>query len=172
MLVGPNCVVLPAVSHADASGVSRQRAVCDDVAMDLAWEEFSPRITAAPLMAERRRLVLRAATEGLSESWLDSPDGTPGDTPGPWRIMQSRDPAFMIAVAVWVDGRPVRPGLPMRLRMAMNSFLGSNFAPVVATVTPAVDWDALTRSQRDAAEASLPAFLLSHPDLGTSRTTR
>jgi hypothetical protein len=129
--------------------------------MDLAWEAFSPRITAAPLMAERRRLVLRVATEGLSENWLDAG----GDTPSAWRIMHSNDPAFMIAVSIWVDGRPVRPGLTMRMRMAMNSLIGSAYAPMVMTVTPAVDWDALNWMDRKAAEASLPAFLLSHPEL-------
>jgi hypothetical protein len=86
--------------------------------------------------------------------------------------MRSRDPVFMIAVAVWVDGRPVRPGLAMRMRMAINSLVGSDFAPMVATVTPAVDWDALQRTEREAAEASLPGFLLSHPEIGTPRATR
>ena len=70
--------------------------------MDMAWEAFSPRITAAPLMAERRRLVLRAATEGLSESWLDD---ACDEAPSAWRIMRSNDPAFTIAVSVWVDGQ-------------------------------------------------------------------
>jgi exosortase A len=159
---GPDCVILPGTPDADATGVRRQRIVCHEVAMDLAWEAFTPRITAAPLMAERRRLVLRAATEGLSESWLDSTGGKPSA----WRIMHSDDPAFMIAVAVWVDGKPTRPGLRMRMQMAMNSLFGSDYAPMVATVTPAVDWGALDANGRKAAEASLSVFLLSHPDLG------
>jgi hypothetical protein len=77
----------------------------------------------------------------------------------------------MIAVSMWVDGRPVRPGLAMRMRMAMNSLFGSDYTPVVVTVTPAVDWDALNAIDRKTAEASLPAFLLSHPDLGRSAGT-
>jgi exosortase A len=161
---GPGCVIHPAAPDAVASRVRTQRVLCGGLAMDMAWETFSARITAAPLMAERRRLVLRAATEGLSESWLDSI----GEKPSAWRIMHSNDPAFMIAVSMWVDGRPVRPGLALRMRMAMSSLFGSAYAPMVVTVAPAVDWDGLNGTERKTAEASLPAFLLSHPDLGRS----
>jgi hypothetical protein len=129
--------------------------------MDIRWEAFSPRITAAPLMAERRRLVLRAETEGLQENWLPTQDGSANA----WRIMISNDPAYAIAVSLWVDGRPVRPGLAMRARMAMNSLFGSGFAPMVVAVTPAVDWDQLKPADRRQAEESVAAFLLAHRNL-------
>ena len=66
---------------------------------------------------------------------------------------------------MWVDGMPVRPGLAMRGRMAMNSLFGSGYAPMVVAVTPAVDWDQLKPAELRAAGESVPAFLLSHPDL-------
>jgi exosortase A len=143
------------------SRVRTQRVICDGVTMDMSWEAFSPHITAAPLMAERRRLVLRAETEGLQENWLQTNDGSPSA----WRIMTSNDPAYTVAVAMWVDGKPVRPGLAMRARMAMNSLFGSGYAPMVVAVTPAVDWDQLKPAELRAAGESVPAFLLSHPDL-------
>jgi len=129
--------------------------------MDMTWAAFSPRITAAPLMAERRRLVLRAETEGLQENWLQTPDGAPSA----WRIMTSDDPAFTIAVSMWVDGKPVRPSLAMRARMAMSSLFGSAFSPMVVTVTPAVDWDKLKPIERKDADASVSTFLLRQHDL-------
>jgi exosortase A len=160
--MGSGCVVRPGGStEASATGVRTQRVVCGGVAMDMNWDVFSPRVTAGPLMAERRRLVLRAETEGLHEHWLE----TAGGGPSAWRIMSSDDPAFTIAVSIWVDGKPVRPGLAMRARMAMNSLFGSRFAPVVVTVTPVVDWDTLKGGDRQDVEASLPAFLLQHADL-------
>ena len=124
--------------------------------MDMTWEAFAPRITAAPLMAERRRLVKRADTEGLQQDWLQ----TGNDTQSTWLIMSSNDPAFIIAVAVWVDGKPVRPGLAMRARMAIDSLFGSAFAPMVVTVTPAVNWDTLKPVERAGVMATLPAFLI------------
>lgn len=141
--------------------VRTQRVVCGNVVVDLAWEAFSPRATAAPVMAERRRLCLRAETEGLQEAWLDTVSGPPST----WRLMRSNEPAFITAVSVWVDGKPVQPGLAMRARMALNSLLGSAYAPLVMTVTPVADWNKLPPAEREAKEASLSAFLLSHPDL-------
>ena len=157
---GPGCIVQGS-AEAALTPVRSQRVVCDGTTMDMRWEAFSPRITAAPLMAERRLLVRRAATEGLQENWLAGNDGAPSA----WRIMRAGDAKFAIAVSVWVDGKPVRPGLRMRGRMAISSLFGSAFAPMVVTVTPAVDWDALTAIGRRNAAASLPAFLLAHPDL-------
>ncbi|MGD0104402.1 MAG: exosortase A [Rhodopila sp.] len=156
--VGAGCAVRIAGSIEPATSLVRtERVVCDGVAMDVKWEVFSPRITAGPLMAERRRLVSRAETEGLQEAWLASGSA--------WRIMTSSDRAFAIGVSIWVDGKPVRPGLAMRIRMAINSLFGTGFVPVVVTVTPAVDWDRLNGPGRRDAEASLPAFLLRHHDL-------
>ena len=53
----------------------------------------------------------------------------------------------------------------MRGRMAMHSLFGSSFAPMVVTVTPAVDWDALSAEQTNTTGAALPAFLLRNPNL-------
>jgi exosortase A len=160
--VGPGCrvrVADPVTPPLD--GVTTQRVTCGGIAMDMSWRVFSPRITAAPLMAERRRLVMRAETEGLQESWLDANGGPPRA----WRLMTSDDPMFAIGVSMWVNGEPVRPGLAMRARMAMNSLFGSAFAPMVVTVTPAVDWNAMNGTDRKDAVAAIPAFLLRHPDL-------
>lgn len=155
--VGTGCDVRSVGSTIAASTrIHTQRVVCNDVAMDMTWEAFAPRITAAPLMAERRRLVKRADTEGLQQDWLQ----TGNDTQSTWLIMSSNDPAFIIAVAVWVDGKPVRPGLAMRARMAIDSLFGSAFAPMVVTVTPAVNWDTLKPVERAGVMATLPAFLI------------
>ena len=158
--IGAGCVVR-SVGLVTMPRVKTQRVVCDGVAMDISWARFSPRITAAPLMAQRRRLVARVDTESLRETWLDSSD----EVSSAWRIMTSNDPVFVIAVSMWVDGKPIRPGLVMRTKMAINSLFGSKYMPIVVTVTPAVDWDALNGTERAAAAASVPAFLLRHPDL-------
>jgi exosortase A len=159
---GPDCIVRVIGTQGPVPSPARtQRVICDGLAMDMTWQLFSPRITAAPLMAERRRLVMQADTEGHEEHWL----ATNTATPSAWRIITSADPAFAVAVSVWVNGRPARPGLAMRLEMAIDSLLGSAFAPIVVTVTPAVDWNTLPPAQRSEAAASLRAFLLAHPDL-------
>lgn len=160
--MGPGCEVSRVgLSVTGRTRVHTQHVVCGDMAMDISWEVFSPHTTAGPLMSGRRRLVLRAETEDLREKWLQWPDGAPSA----WRIMSSDDPEFTIAVSIWADGKPVRPGLAMRATMAMNSLLGSAFTPIVVTVTPSVDWTTLKPIDRKDTEASLPAFLLRHRDL-------
>jgi hypothetical protein len=55
--------------------------------------------------------------------------------------------------------------MAMRARMAMNSLFGSHFAPMVMTVTPAVDWDGLKSTEIKPALDSVSEFLLQHRDL-------
>lgn len=159
--VGPGCVIQPG-TIAETSVVHTQRVSCGGVSMDMAWAAFSPRTTAGPLMAERRRLAATAITaEDFSQSWLNAGDGTTSA----WQIMSAMDPGYIVAVAVWVEGKPVRPGLKMRLRMALDSLLGSRYAPMVVAVSPVVDWDKGAAATMSAAEASLTRFLISHPSL-------
>ncbi len=159
---GPGCV---AVSGAEADPahprVRNQRVTCGPYTMDLAWEPFSPHVTAAAVMAERRRLCIQAETESLQESWAQTDDGSSST----WRIMHSNEPLYETAVSVWVDGKPVRPGMRMRLRMALNSLMGSTHAPIVMTVTPVVEWDKLVRGQAQAVEQSVSDFLRQYPHL-------
>ncbi|HEX4173759.1 MAG TPA: exosortase, partial [Acetobacteraceae bacterium] len=158
--VGPDCEVQP-VASAEGAAVRRQRVLCGAVPLEMSWEAFSPRSTAAPLMSARRKMVAGARTEGIQENWLDQSDRTSNT----WRVMKSNDPVYVIATSVWIDGKPVRPGLGMRVRMALNSLIGSDFAPMVVTVTPEVDWQARNGSEPQVAEDALPLFLLNHPGL-------
>jgi len=156
--VGPDCMVTAIPSD---SAVRSQHVTCGQIEMDMSWQAFSTRSTAAAVMAARRYLTRGVDSEGRSEAWLEAPDATPTA----WRIMQSNDPVYALGVAVWIDGEVVRPGLRMRVRMALDSLLGSAHTPTVVVVTPAVVWDGLTMAQRRAAEEGLGDFLLRHQDL-------
>jgi len=159
---GPGCMASALPPAAVPSGpVQGQRVTCGEVAMDLRWQLLSPRSTAGALMAVRRDLTRAVETEDRSEAWLETGDGKPSA----WRIMRSDDPAYALGVSVWIDGQPVRPGIKMRLRMALDSLTGSSHAPLVLTVTPAVDWKALTLTQRRIQEDRLAAFLAGHRGL-------
>jgi exosortase A len=160
--VGSDCKIQTRAAQTGAGIAARSQLVqCGDLPMVVSWESFSPRSTAAPVMSERRRMVSRVLTEGLSEHWLEPVDGTSSA----WRILHSNDPTYIISTSVWIDGNPVRPGLVMRLRMAVNSVIGSAYAPMVVTVTPVANWETGSAAELRAAEASLPRFLLAHPDL-------
>jgi hypothetical protein len=153
--------VQPTTPLAPGDAIHSQRVLCGAVPVDISWVAFPPRSTAGPVMAARRHMVASALTEGLQENWLPNADGTPSD----WRVMTSSDPAYAIAVSIWIDGKPVRPGLAMRLRMALNSLAGSAYAPMVLTVTPVVNWNTHNLQELKAAEDALIRFLQTHPEL-------
>jgi exosortase A len=159
---GPGCTAsaLPA-AVAVAPPVQGQRVTCGDVVMDMRWQALSPLSTAGAVMAVRRDLCRPVESEGRSEAWLSPDDGKPSA----WRIMRSDDPAYALGVSVWIGGQPNRPGLDMRLRLAIDSLTGSAHAPLVMTVTPAVDWPALTLAERRFAEGQLAAFLMTRTGL-------
>ncbi len=161
--LGPGCVaVAGAPAEPDAAAqVTTQRVVCGGITLDVVRQSFSPRSTAAPVMQARRHLVRRTDTDQLTQSWF----AAPGDPSGAWQIMRTSDPDYVIGVAIWIDGRPVRPGMAMRLRMARDSLFGSAHAPTVLTLTPAVSWPDLTPDARRRAMGSVAAVLQAHPDL-------
>jgi exosortase/archaeosortase family protein len=156
--VGPGCMV---ASMPAEGAVRGQRVTCGLLAMDMRWQAFSARSTAGAVMAGRRQMYRLVDTEGRSEAWLATPDGAPSA----WRIMRSNDPFAMLAVGVWIDGKPVRPGMGMRIRMALDSLLGAAHVPLVVTVTPAIEWQRLPTAQRKVFEGELESFLLAHRDL-------
>jgi exosortase A len=156
--VGPGCMV---ASMPAEGAVRGQRVTCGLLAMDMRWQAFSARSTAGAVMAGRRQMYRLVDTEGRSEAWLATPDGAPSA----WRIMRSNDPFAMLAVGVWIDGKPVRPGMGMRIRMALDSLLGAAHVPLVVTVTPAIEWQRLPTAQRKMFEGELESFLLAHREL-------
>jgi hypothetical protein len=160
--LGTACATLAgATTDPNLPGIRTQRITCGDVTVDLTWEAFPTRATAAPVMQERRRLTRRIETEDFTESWL--PDN--GDQRRAWQIMRSSDPAYELAAAIWIDGSPIRPGLSMRLRMALNSLLGSAHAPIVMTVTPAAPFEGASVADRQQPDTSVTTFLQAHPEL-------
>jgi hypothetical protein len=56
----------------------------------------------------------------------------------------------------------------MRLRLAQTSLTGSSSAPVLVTVTPAIDWAHahVNPMQKQALENSLSDLLRAHPRIG------
>jgi hypothetical protein len=155
--LGPNCTVRRTSPVPNTPRANEASVVCGSAAFDVAWQVFSPHVTAGAIMTARRELTAAVQTESLSESWASQE----GDTLSFWRLMQSYDPPGMMGVIVCVDGRPMRPGMKMRLRMAWESVVGAAAPPLLVTVTPTSDWRTQSTQQFDEAEARLRTFLAS-----------
>ena len=108
---------------------------------------------ACEVMAEPSAPATYAAVKKVFRNWP------------PAVVMTSSEPAYAVAAAIWIDGKPMRPGLAMRLRMALDSLTGSDHAPMVVTVTPVVNWDSRDPLELSAAGDALTRFLQTHPEL-------
>ena len=162
---GPNCVTEPGPATADTDrGPGRmvaQRLRCGTLQFDLLLETFSPRSTAGPVLAERRRLTRPAQAEEVTETPLVRRDASPSA----WRVMVASRPDGVAAAALWIGGDATGPGLATRLRLAQASLLGSRQAALLAVIRPVFEGDEMSLQQRRQLERDLVGFLTDHPDL-------
>ncbi len=164
--LAPSCVNQGAPVAAATGSNGRaivQRVTCGAIVMNVQVEVFSPRSTAGPVNAERRRLTRLPDAEDLTESPLMTRAG--GPLPG-WRFITADEPAFVTAVGLWIDGKPTTPGVAMRLQMARTSVTGGSLAPVLVIITPVANWKALDARQRDNLGRQIAALLETHPEIG------
>ena len=155
---GSGCTDTPIPASAAHGAMASLHVVCPVLTMDVHVEVLSRHSTAAPLLAERRRLVVIPDTEEAETVWLPAPPGTPHI----WRVMRDPQSGPMIAFVSFVEGRPATGSLAMRARMAWTSIAGAGSAPVLVTVAPQANWNKLDPTARDGLEKRLGA-LLSQP---------
>ncbi len=160
---GPDCASAPGVPPvrarpAQGGQAIDQRISCGDLSYDVHIAAYSPRSTAGPVMAERRRLARPPWVEETVESWIEP-------EPHTWRLLTGTEEPLAMAIGLWIDGAPSMAGLPVRARMAWNSLTGGHFAPIVVAVTPVVDWAHMGAASRLQVETDLRTFLQAHPEL-------
>ena len=160
--LGPGCRLQPDTDAPPLPGLRAtiQHATCGDLPVQVRTVVLSRHATAGPVYATERQMIAGGGEDGVAVSWIPP---APGKTPI-WRLVQSPDLGFVTAVSMWVDGRPAQPGLAERLRLAWTSLPGARLAPVVITVTPAVDWSRLGHEQRRQAVARLVQLLQNWSD--------
>jgi exosortase A len=136
-----------------------QRITCGEgTSYDLHIVVFSPRSTAGPVLAERRRLANPPWVEETRESWVEP-------APHAWRLFVGTEEALAMAVGLWIDGAPSLGGLSVRARMAWHSLTGGQFAPVAVSVMPVVAWEHMKPPMRQKVQTELTDFLTQHPEL-------
>ena len=105
--------------------------------LDVQIVVFGVHSTAAPVLAAERVLtVIPNIThdENFETESVRLP--VTGGAANPWRLIRSTRPGPMVAVAIWVDGKPAGGGLRMRARLAWESLMGAPTGPVLVTVRP------------------------------------
>ena len=154
-----------AVPNDGQGGVSIiQRVDCSGELLDIFIKAFSPRSTAAPVNAERRRLTRHPDAEDTTEFALSTDANDPVRA---WRVARSHMPNHVSVVGLWINGEPANLGLTTRLTMAMTSVTGAAFSPVLVAITPVADWSRMDlRGQREL-ENKLALFIRQHPEITT-----
>jgi exosortase A len=168
--LGPACPIVSSQAQPPLVAGSRlviERVACVNQTYEIRVAAFSPRSTAAPVLGARRRL---AHADQADEAMVDTVRG-PGDPPAIWRLTAVEEPAFAIASAMWVDGKPAGTGLSMRMQMAWHSLMGGTSFPVVVVVTPVVDWATMDVLSQRAAVAHLSEFLKTEGAIGAQART-
>ena len=158
---GASCTSVPgtppnrARPPAGGKAIDQRISCADGSVYDVHIVAFSPRSTAGPVMAERRRLDHPPGVEETSEHWMEP-------EPHVWRILVGTEERYAMALGLWIDGHPSMAGLPVRAAMAWNSLMGGQTAPILVSVTPIVNWTHTDGAGQQAIEAKLSAFLLAH----------
>lgn len=161
--LGSDCADLPLDSPTPmdlpGSPVTR-RVACDGLVFDVRLAVFGRRSTAAPVLAAAYWLGTvpnpTSDDEFATETeWLPMPAGPQRL----WRLTRSTGPGPMVAVAIWVDGKPATGGLATRVRLAWTSLTGAQIAPVVVAVTPELDHIRMTPESEQTIEARLAGRL-------------
>jgi exosortase A len=122
---GPGCTSAPGTpperTRPPAGGQAiDQRLTCSDGSVyDLHLTVFSPRSTAGPVLAERRRLSRPPWVDETREAWLEP-------EPHVWRMLSGTEDPLSMALGLWIDGTPSMAGLPVRARMAWHSLTGGD----------------------------------------------
>ena len=104
---------------------------CGEQRFEIAIQTFPARSTSADLLAERRRVTGELGAEDASYSGL----GVAGQDQGDWTLVQTIQPYRTTALASWVDGKPAQPGIRGRIAQANAAVLGSQYAPVLMTIS-------------------------------------
>jgi exosortase A len=159
--LSPSCV---AAGSAGATGRTfLQRVTCGGMPMTIEIEVFPPRSTAAAVNAERRHLTHGPDRNDVSDMPLRT---SAGEKLEGWRLIRATQPAYLAAAAMWIDGKPMTPGLAMRVRMAWDSVSGGPVSPAVVVITPVADWPLVDARRSGELEQQISELLEAHPEIG------
>ena len=127
----PGCGQEPA--RTDKLSPSRHMIVtCGADRFEVGLTAFPARSTSSAMVVERRRVTQEIGAEDVTIAPLATADAS---EIGYWTLVQTTDPNRTTAFASWVDGKPAASGLNGRIAQARNSIMGTDYVPVLVTVT-------------------------------------
>jgi len=147
---GPSCT-------ADGPG----HVTCDGMPLRVRTLVLSPHSTASPVFAAERRAINQTDESEIRITWVPAAPGSAAA----WRLVHYDGNGPLMALSLWIDGRPAQPSMKERVRLAWSSIRGAQIPPVLITVTPELDWTHLSAASHHMVEDRLVRVLQAQPDL-------
>jgi exosortase A len=157
--VPPGCATIAdAQTSRLPAGTETRQFSCAGRTLAVTVQAFGAHANAGAIVTAMRRI-----TGGFENG--DSESGTlavPEIEPARWQTLHLIGPEHFTASAVWVGGAPARGGFAERLRLAHDSIVGTDHAPVLVAVTTDAREDSAVVAQ---AEAAIRMFLAGQTQL-------
>jgi exosortase A len=147
---GPSCT---------ASGADR--ITCDGLPMRVRTLVLSPHSTASPVFAAERRAINQTDESEVRVEWVPASPGSDRT----WRLIRYDGTGPVMALSLWIDGRPTQPSMRERVGLAWSSIRGAQVSPVLITLTPELDWAHLTAASHHMVVDRLIRMLQAQPNL-------
>ena len=159
--LGGDCQAAPAVTRRRPIAAGVHEFACAGGQIHITVAVFTPSANPGQIVAAQRVL---SGEDGAEEAEVNTLETGQAD-PVRWRMIETRKPAGLRAMALWLDGRPGGFGLRARLTQARASLLGGRNAPVLLVVSPTADMHEATATQRTQLRQGLAGYLQRRADL-------
>lgn len=159
--LGGDCQPAPAVTRRRpiVASVYELRCVNGQIAVTVAV--FAPQANPGQIVVGQRVL---SGEDGADETEVSTLELDQPDSPR-WRMVETRKPASVRAIALWLEGRPGGFGLRARITQARHSLLGGQQSPVLVMVDTTLDMKDASPALRAQARNSVTGFLKQRRDL-------
>lgn len=150
----------PLQSHDGLGRIWTQHLVCGPDKFLVQVEVFPSHTAPSRLIRELRRLSGEQNGEVSGVFYLATPEG-----PRTWRVVETSNPTAVTASSLWLNARPVQPGLTMRIHQALGSITGAPYAPIIVSLSPELDWSKPTLALRNHARDLISLFVQTYQSL-------
>lgn len=150
----------PLQSHDGLGRIWTQHLVCGPDKFLVQVEVFPSHTAPSRLIRELRRLSGEQNGEVSGVFYLATPEG-----PRTWRVVETSNPTAVTASSLWLNARPVQPGLTMRIQQALGSITGAPYAPIIVSLSPELDWSKPTLALRNHARDLISLFVQTYQSL-------
>lgn len=159
--LGGDCQTVPAITRRRPIVANVVELQCANGQIHVTVAVFAPHANPGQIVVAQRVL---SGEDGADETDISTLESDQPDNPR-WRLVETRKPAGVRAMALWLEGQPGGFGLRARIAQARHSLLGGQHSPVLVVVDTTLDLKEASAALRMQARHGLANFLRQRRDL-------